>query len=71
MRFTGLQAAQVAFGDQAVGHQFFGEQLQGSRLIHSHLAHGYLLYGELKHAFLLVSAVCALGIVLIKPCKNN
>ena len=64
--FTGLQAAEISLGDQAIGHQFFSEQVQGSRLIHSHLAHGNLLYSELKHAVLLVSARCALGIVLNK-----
>jgi hypothetical protein len=64
--FTGLQAAEISLGDQAIGHQFVSEQVQGSRLIHSHLAHGYLLYSELKHAVLLVSAMDALGIVLNK-----
>ncbi|RMT85845.1 hypothetical protein ALP39_04882 [Pseudomonas marginalis pv. marginalis] len=62
--FTGLQAAEIPLGDQAIDHQFVSEQVQGSRLIHSHLAHGYLLYSELKHAVLLVSARGALGIVL-------
>ncbi len=64
--FTGLQAAEVSLGDQAISHQFVSEQVQGSRFIRSHLAHGYLLYSELKHAVLLVSAMGALGIVLNK-----
>ncbi|CRM80216.1 hypothetical protein [Pseudomonas sp. 31 R 17] len=64
--FTGLQATEITFGNQAIGHQFFREQVQGRRFIHRHLAHGYLLYSELEHAVLLVSAGCALGIVLNK-----
>ncbi|SAM34871.1 hypothetical protein BN1864_LIB5394:04918 [Pseudomonas sp. 1 R 17] len=64
--FTGLQAAEIPLGDQAISHQFVSEQVQGSRFIHSHLAHGNLLYSELKHAVLLVSAMDALGIVLNK-----
>ena len=64
--FTGLQATEITFGNQAIGHQFVSEQVQGSRFIHSHLAHGYLLYSELKHAVLLVSATGALGIVVGK-----
>lgn len=67
--FTGLQAAQITLGDQAIGHQFVREQVQGSRFIHGHLAHGNLLYSELKHAVLLVSALWALGIVLNKSAQ--
>jgi hypothetical protein len=63
--FTGLQAAEITLGDQAIGHQFFGEQVQGGGLIHSDLAHGNLLYSELEHAFSF-GAVAALGIVLNK-----
>ncbi|MNM84628.1 hypothetical protein D3C81_967220 [compost metagenome] len=55
LRLAGLQASQVAVGNQAIADQVLGHKLQRRRLIHSRLAHGYLLYSELEHDLLLCS----------------
>ncbi|MCY1455891.1 hypothetical protein D9M71_730630 [compost metagenome] len=55
LRLAGLQARQVAVGNQAIADQVLGHKLQRRRLIHSRLAHGYLLYSELEHDLLLCS----------------
>ena len=69
---AGLQAGQIAFGDQAIGHQFVGEQPQGRGLIHRRLANGYLLQGEFEHAFSYSAPggaryFCRLGVLIARP----